>query len=242
MLCAEVTGNPDGRAMLMIHGLLSSNAQWDANRDALGRDLRLVMVELPGHGRSAAPGAAEAYRADRILTGLEAVRRDAAVERWWVCGQSLGGAVAVRYCLAHPDRVLGLILTNARAVFGVDRPGDDVLPASTRDLRLHPINATRLPPDVKARLVDAADAVPLHVFGHFASQLDAWRSSDELSRLQVPVLLVNGRWETRFQPHVAEARAALPQLEVVDLEGGHAINAEQPGAFNAAVVDFVGRH
>src|SRR3954471_6390055 len=202
--------------MLMIHGLLSGNAQWDPNRDALGRELRMIMVELPGHGRSAAPDAAEDYRAGRILAELERVRSDAGVDRWWVCGQSLGGAVALRYCLVHPDRVLGLILTNTRAAFGVDRPDDDraasraardprprSMPASTRDLPLHPINATRLPPDVKARLVDAADAVPLHAVGHFAFQLDAWSSSDQLSRLRVPVLLVNGRWEKLFQPHVA---------------------------------------
>jgi 2-succinyl-6-hydroxy-2,4-cyclohexadiene-1-carboxylate synthase len=240
--------------MLMVHGLLSSNSQWDMNRDALGNDLHLIMVELIGHGRSPTSQDADDYGPERLLAEIDRIRADAGIERWWVCGQSLGGAVVLRYGLAFPDRVHGVIFTNSRAAFGVGRgeTGADNQarparaaanrPVTTRDLAIHPIHASRLPSPLKGRIVAAADAVELPVVGHFGRQLNAWRSVDELAELHVPVLLVNGRWETGFGPHVDEARAAIRHLEVVDLDGGHAINVEQAEGFNDAVLDFVARH
>ena len=241
--------------MLMLHGMLSSNAQWDLNRDALGRELHLLIAELPGHGRSPEYDDPAHYAPSHVIAELERIRVEAGVERWWVCGQSLGGAIAIRYCLAHPERVFGLIFTNSRAAFGVSRSaqltparsdsGNDAMPPgpkATRDLPMHPINATRLPQPLKDRMVCAADAVQMQTFYDFASRMHEWQSVGDFSALQVPVLLVNGRWEKRFQPHIAEARSKIARLDVVNLEGGHAINAEKSAEFDAAVLDFVNRN
>ncbi len=240
--------------MLMLHGMLSSNAQWDLNSDALGQELHLFMAELPGHGRSPAYDDPAHYAPGWVIQELEQIRVKAGIERWWVCGQSLGGAIAIRYCLAHPEHVSGLIFTNSRAVFGVsrsnppepDRPGGDPdptpVPLTTRDLPIHPINATRLPQPLRERLIRAADAVRIQTFHEFAAHMKEWQSVDDLPQLQVPVLLVNGRWEKRFQPYIVEARSRIARLDIVDLEGGHAINAEQPEGFNTAAIDFVKRN
>ncbi len=237
--------------MLLVHGLLSCNSQWDANRDALGNELHLIMVELVGHGHSPMSDGADDYGPARLLAAIDRIRAEAGIERWWVCGQSFGAAVVLRYSLAFPDRVLGVIFTNSRAAFGVRRNEAGAVnharperapatkPVTTRDLPIHPIHASRLPPALKSRLVAAADTVELPVLGYFGRHLDAWRCVDDLAELDVPVLLVNGRWESGFRPHVEEARAAISQLQVVDLEGGHAINAEQPEGFNDAVLHFV---
>lgn len=247
-------GRTDGPAMLLVHGMLSSNSQWDTNRDVLGDRLHLVMVELIGHGRSPKSDNAEDYGPDRVLAEIDRIRADAGIERWWVCGQSLGAAVVLRYSLAFPHRVLGVIFTNSRAAFGVRRGearasnqsgsgrAPSTSPVTTRDLPIHPIHASRLPPAQKDKLVAAADAVDLSVVRQLGRQMEGWRCVDDLAELHMPVLLVNGQWEKGFRPHVDEARAAIPHLEVVNLEGGHAINAEQPDGFNAAVLGFVTRH
>lgn len=96
-MIVETTGNPAGQPMLMLHGMLSSNAQWDLNKDALGQQLHLIMVELPGHGRSPAYDDPSQYTPDHVLDEIERIRIEAGVDRWWVCGQSLGGAIAIRY-------------------------------------------------------------------------------------------------------------------------------------------------
>ena len=244
----EEAGNPAGPPMLMLHGFLSSNAQWHLNRAALGEHYRLLMVELVGHGRSEAPDEPDAYALDRLIAQIETIRETAGIERWWVCGQSLGGAIAIQYCLAMPDRVHGLIFTNSRAAFGIKREGvsaeDGKRPplTSTRDLAVHPINATRLDDEIKRLLVEAADGMPIHAVRHFLRRRHTWQSTDRMHELTMPVLLVQGRWESAFRPFADQARMLIQRLEVVEVEGGHAINAEQPDAFNAAVIDFVSRH
>ena len=244
----EEAGNPAGAPMLLLHGFLSSNAQWHLNREALGEHYRLLMVELVGHGRSDAPDDAAAYTLDRLIEHIESIRENTGVERWWVCGQSLGGAIAIQYCLAMPDRVQGLIFTNSRAAFGIKREGvsaENGKPpplTTTRDLGVHPINASRLDDEIKQLLVEAADAMPIHAVRHFLRRRHTWKSTDRMHELAIPVLLVQGRWESAFRPFAEEAKTLIERLEVVEIEGGHAINAEQPHAFNEAVVDFISRH
>ena len=246
MLHVDDSGDSDGPPVLFVHGFMSSNLQWEPNRHRLGAQLRLLLVEQPGHGRSPGPDDPSAYRAETVLDQLDQLRVDRGIDRWWVVGQSLGGAVVLRYALRHPDMVAGLVFTNSRAVFGMAgrrAEGRSGLPAEPtreqiRALPYHPSNAKRLPADLQARMVEAADAIPLAVFRHLRSG-GPWHSSKELDQLQVPTLLINGRFEKAFQPCVAEARAAIADLRVVDLDGGHSVNIDQPEAFDRAVLDFI---
>lgn len=245
----EEAGDPAGPPILMVHGFLSSNAQWDLNRDVLGERYRLLMVELVGHGGSAAPTEADGYSIDAHIAQFEAIRERHGIEQWWVCGQSLGGAISILYCLAEPERVHGLVFTNSRAAFGIKRQGvsseknaPPLRIEATRDMPVHPINAKRLPEDIKARMVAAADAMPVHAANHFLARRHTWDSTARMHELAMPVLLVNGRWESAFQPFAEQAASLIPDVEVVELEGGHAINAENPDGFNAAVLDFLARH
>ena len=240
-------GNPSGEPMLLIHGFMSSRHQWAPNLERLGAWFRTIRIELPGHGDSPPPGDASGFTPPVLLGAIDEVRDRLGLDRWWVVGHSLGGAVGIRYGLAHPERTLGLVFTNSRAVFGIGRSeggqaAPPMQPTSRDDLRrlpYHPIHAKRFPADLQERMVEVADAMDLSVFANLSASGGAWRSSDELHQLTRPVLLVNGSWESAFQPHVDDARRSIPDLRVVDLEGGHSINIEQPEAFDWAVIDFI---
>ncbi|MGH1488645.1 MAG: alpha/beta fold hydrolase [Acidimicrobiales bacterium] len=248
-LSFEETGNPDGQPLLLIHGYMSSNNQWELNREALGQHLRLILVEQPGHGGSPAPDDRADYAPEPVVAAIEEVRKAVGVERLWVGGHSLGGAMALRYALANQQLVNGVVMTNTRAAFGIardpaERPEVTMEPGTfdRHLIHVHPIRAKRWPEDLKAKLVHDADTMPGTALANTAASSPLWRSVDELHRLQVPTMLVNGRWEKQFQPCVEQAREAITQLEVTDLEGGHSINIEQPDGFNQAVLDFIARH
>ena len=250
-LNVEVAGNPEGPPVMLLHGFMSSNAQWMANTGALGEHLHLHMIELPGHGASPVPADDDGYRPDAILSAIERVRADAGVESWWVIGQSLGGAVAIRYVLDHTHRARGLVFTNSRAAFGIARrrPKDGASAAprdrqitNLRDMPMHPINAKRFPADIKEAMVAAADAMDPAAAMGITRFRNAWRSVDRFGELAVPALLVNGRWESAFQECVPTATEHIPDLRLVELEGGHSINVEQAEGFDEAVLGFVRRH
>lgn len=244
----EVTGNPDGEVLMLLHGYMSSNSQWDLNREHLGQHLCLVLVEQIGHGRSPAPEQPEWYEREHTLQALEQIRAEVGIERWWVGGHSLGGAVAIRYALANPDTTKGLLFTNTRAAFGISRPKQadgkpqNPLPANRHDIPFHPIHAKRYPEDLKAKLVAEADAMADHALVLTSRGSTIYRSVDDMHTLAMPTLLITGRWEKLFRPCVPQARQAIPDFEVVELEGGHSINIEQPEGFNHAVIDFIARH
>jgi pimeloyl-ACP methyl ester carboxylesterase len=88
-------------------------------------------------------------------------------------------------------------------------------------------------------MVDAADAMTVAATNQFLARRHTWKSTERMAELAMPVLLVNGRWESAFQEFVDQAVDLIPKLQVVSLEGGHAINAEQPEQFNAAVITFI---
>ena len=246
-----------GPYLLLVHGMLSSRAQWAPNLRALSRVCRPVRLELYGHGRSPAPESIDAYHPDRYVEAFERIRQEIGAERWMVCGQSLGAALTLRYALDHPERVQAQLLTNtASALSGPEwaerlrAPMESLLRAveahgraALERMPVHPAQARRLAPQVKAALV--ADAA-LHDPGGVArSGLGTVVHSTLGHRLRenrVPALLVCGAREERFRALRDAAEKAMPGLEVVDLDGGHSVNLDAVAGFDRAATEFIARH
>jgi len=247
MLNYEVLGNPDGPTLALIHGFMSSNAQWDLNVDRLGAELRLVLIELRGHGDSPAPEDPARYERAVTVASIDEVREAVGCDAWWIGGHSLGGATAIRYAIDHPDRVRGLIYTNTRAAYSTPRNTTDVVSTVTeglgdlRSLPYHPIHAKRFPEDLKAKMVAIADNMAPHAIRNTVAARNGASSRNDQHRLSMPVLLVNGRYERNFQKYIEVAREQISDLEIVELEGGHSVNIEQAEGFDQAVLAFVAR-
>jgi pimeloyl-ACP methyl ester carboxylesterase len=105
-------GPRDGPALVLLHGYSASLHAWEPWVRTLSDDYRVITLDLPGHGltRTRQPYAAgrEGYEAivDQLTTRL-------GVQRFTLGGNSMGGGVAWRYALAHPDRIEGLVLVDA---------------------------------------------------------------------------------------------------------------------------------
>jgi proline iminopeptidase len=74
---------------------------------------KLVYVDNRGRGKSDRAKGPRGYTIENDVLDLEAVRRSLGAERWIVYGRSYGGMVAQAYAIAHPERVLGLIVSNS---------------------------------------------------------------------------------------------------------------------------------
>jgi pimeloyl-ACP methyl ester carboxylesterase len=248
----------DGRGpyLLLVHGYLSSRAQWLPNLAALGQVCRPVVVELWGHGRSPAPDDPSLYHPDAYLEQFEALRRRLGAERWAICGQSLGAALTLRYALACPERVLAQVFTNSNSALAEEGWEERVRPLmeaqarlllrdGRRAMREHPLSPTRgsrLPPEVREALVaDLSLHDPRGVAWTGLYTVPPSSVRGRIGQNRVPSLLVVGEREERFQEHRRYAEAHMPLLEVVALPAGHAVNLEAAAAFDAAVVRFLAR-
>ena len=249
----EVHDRGQGPYMLMVHGFLSSRAQWHVNLDALTQFCRPVLVELLGHGRSPSPADLQVYAVAAYMRAFEAIRAQLGAERWLICGQSFGAGLAIHYALEHADRTMGLVFTNSNSALSVPNDPERAASQDERaraiaaggkqalwDLRIHPRNAKRFPEAIKAELV--ADADMLAPEGILRSL--AWTSPDlalahRLRDISVPTLFINGIWEKRFQPLRDKIAAGIPGVIVADYPGGHSINIEAADGFDTSVRAFV---
>jgi 2-succinyl-6-hydroxy-2,4-cyclohexadiene-1-carboxylate synthase len=250
----DVHGDGTKPYLLLMHGFLSSRAQWRANLDALACVSTPVTVELLGHGRSASPEDHGAYAVAAYVRRFEALRERLGAERWFICGQSFGAGLTIRYALEHPERVIGQVFTNS--VSGLSPPlggsqreravraaafeagGREALEA----LPFYPRPSKRLAREVWEDLVADAELItPAAIARAMMTTVPELSVAADLGRISVPTLLVNGTREAAFQPLRDLASREIPGVKIVDVEGGHSINLDRPDAFNAAVAAFISR-
>lgn len=82
-----------GRPLVMIHGLGGSARSWDRVSPALAEKRRLILLDLPGHGRSQSGSAADTFEAmtnsvEEFLVQQKLIAAD-------VVGSSLGGRIVL---------------------------------------------------------------------------------------------------------------------------------------------------
>ena len=101
-----------GQAVLLVHGFGTNSFVWRNVGPAIAlANLTAFAVDMLGYGASDRPSdadygiAAQAEYLDRALTALRMARAT-------VVGLDLGGAVALRFAAAHPERVEKLVLIN----------------------------------------------------------------------------------------------------------------------------------
>jgi alpha/beta hydrolase family protein/berberine-like enzyme len=109
------SGDADGVALVLLHGLSDSGGSFEPVLSHLPPSVRALAVTLRGHGD--APKPADGYDVDQPAADVVAVLDDAGVQRAVVAGHSMGSIVAARLALDAPERVAGLVLMGAKPTF-----------------------------------------------------------------------------------------------------------------------------
>ncbi|MFT4631736.1 MAG: pimeloyl-ACP methyl ester carboxylesterase [Candidatus Azotimanducaceae bacterium] len=105
-------GNPGGQPVVLIHGSNASLHTWEAWRERLGDDFRIITLDLPGHGLTGrVPD--DDYSPAGFTTAIDAVVNHIGVDSFVLGGNSMGGGATWRYALAHPEKVSAMILIDA---------------------------------------------------------------------------------------------------------------------------------
>jgi len=105
-------GLREGRTVVLVHGFAASLHAWEPWVARLSKDYRVVTLDLAGHGLTRTPDAYQ-ISTDGQVAIVDAVTRRLGIERFVLGGNSMGGAVAWNYALAHPERLQGLVLVDA---------------------------------------------------------------------------------------------------------------------------------
>jgi pimeloyl-ACP methyl ester carboxylesterase len=252
VLHVEVDGA--GPLVCLTHGFGGSARNLRPQVRVLAERYRAACFDLRGHGRSEAPADPEAYVAERLAADFGRVLDHLREARAVVGGISLGAALAVRFALAHPDRVRGLVLASfppgaeAGRQRGWARDFADAIEREGLEAageRYAWGSESGFDPGtrklVRAGFLEHAPHALAHILRRvLAVQPDAAALGAALAPLALPVLVVAGGAD-RVSRRSCEALAGpLPSARLVVVEGaGHVVNLAARDPFNRVLLEFL---
>ena len=238
-------GDPTGQAVVLIHGYTDNARDWVPLLPYLSSRLRLILVDLRGHGRSDKPECCYtrwdfAYDVKLLLDALGVPRAD-------VVGHSLGSLITQSFAENWPERTRRVVLIASsggpRAGSAPRKPAYDYA-SQIRQLK-EPIDpdspfmiewwSSPTPVDeefLRRERRDAA-AIPLRVWLAVLDQGLVYEDLQRtLPRLKAPALLIWGSKDPIMDEEGRQTlREALPRAQVKVFPGlGHNPIWEDPGA------------
>ncbi|NEW83885.1 MAG: alpha/beta hydrolase [Mariniphaga sp.] len=102
----------DGRPLLLLHSYWGSHILFDHLASALSVKMKVIRIDLPGHGKSGIPPLD--YTFEKFADVLnELLNRLEVDEKVSIIGHSMGGYVAMAYAVKYPERINSLVLMNS---------------------------------------------------------------------------------------------------------------------------------
>lgn len=109
MLNYEVKGR--GPAIVLLHGYLENLKMWKPLAETLSKDYQVIMLDLPGHGKSGVLGEVHTMElmAEQVKDTLEYLE----IQQALFVGHSMGGYVSLALAEKYPERVKAFVLLNS---------------------------------------------------------------------------------------------------------------------------------
>jgi len=248
-----------GPRVVLMHGLFGQGKNWTSIAKTLADEARVIMVDLPNHGRS---GWTDAVTYGETAHAVADALRAGSDEPLNVVGHSMGGKVAMALALLEPQLVERLVVADIAPVRYERISGfaDYVTGMRSIDLsrlRTRAEAGDRLQPYVPD---DVVRSFLLQNLRRDAGSDTGWRWQMNLSLLggrladlgdwpdlhtapfPGPVLWIAGGRSDYITPEYGPAmRALFPRTQLFTIKNaGHWVHSEQPDIFVAALRRFFG--
>jgi pimeloyl-ACP methyl ester carboxylesterase len=111
--------------VMLLHGSNADLHTWDAWTADLARDHRVIRFDQIGHGLTGAdPGGG--YAPQTFADDVGRMADKLGVGRFVLAGNSMGGGIALRFALAHPERLDGLVLIDSAGAPRLGKPAGNI--------------------------------------------------------------------------------------------------------------------
>jgi 2-succinyl-6-hydroxy-2,4-cyclohexadiene-1-carboxylate synthase len=246
--------------VLLLHGFTGSSESWYEHIPALAQHVRVLAPDLIGHGLTDIPGDPARYRMEEASADLVTLLEQACALPAALLGYSMGGRLALHTALTYPETLSALIIESASpglqdAASRADRAATDgalaarileiAVPAFIDEWEALPLFASqqRLSPERRAaqrqiRLSQSPAGLANSLRGMgTGAQPSLW---DRLGELTMPVLLIAGEHDAKFEAITEAMAGAIENAERCIIEdAGHTTHLEQPDQFQQAVLNFL---
>lgn len=247
----EETGK--GVPLVLIHGMGGDTTAWSHLIPELSKEVRCIAVDLRGHGKSDKPDMpyTQDLFAEDVATLLDKLRVDQA----YICGSSMGGFVALKMALNHPQKVKGLILidtathmppkslevaTRLGKIF-MEKGLDAYFEAEVKEI-FHPMFVRRHKDAVKAFIDSKKTRDPAIAMRIQQGNMKSPIAMDKaIKNIKIPTLIIHGKEDTVVPFRESELmHKKIPNSEIAIIPfTGHAAILERKDFFADMILYFI---
>lgn len=232
--------------VVLLHGIGNSSAAWDQVVKKLPDDLRVISIDLLGHGASPSPRWPRYDASVQARSVMHTLLRINYGRPVVMVGHSMGALVAVEFAKRYPPFVKSLVLCSAP--FYIEQPAEQRLPNRNRMLkelytllRRHPEKFTNsVALAMKLRLLPASFHVDEGNVDIYMAALEAsiinQTAIQDVSHLKKPIQLLHGALDpVVIRNNLEYVCAQNPGASLTSVMAGHEIT----GLYVQAVIDAI---
>jgi pimeloyl-ACP methyl ester carboxylesterase len=226
--------------VLFIHGAGGGQFTWSYQKGFFEKQFSPIVLELPGHGDSGGEGEDEI---GKYAEHIHSLLNELGLQKVFLVGHSMGGAITQTIALTHPEMVKGIVLVGTGAklkVFPMILNGIKANFKETIPQIIRFAYSRKTPLELIERGVnDMLRCRPEVLYGDFLA-CDRFNFIDQIEKIDLPTLILCGD-EDQLTPvkysQFLHQTIKGSKLEILP-DAGHMVMMESPGAFNQKVGEF----
>ncbi len=245
--------------IILLHGFMGSGQGFQTVISLLKPFCNPVTIDLLGHGRTDGTNSFHQFEVNKQIEDLHQIITEITKEATLLYGYSMGGRLALRYALKHPESIRALILESTH--YGLENEHEmkqrrqldekrakaieDDFPSFIREWQMLPLfqggtkpseKTTNPYPAIQQQQYPEQIANSLRGFG--AGQMPSVKN--RLSELALPVLLLAGAADEKYTSIACQMHKELPESTISIIpDAGHRVHTDHPQAIVSAVKAFV---
>lgn len=248
-------GSSNNRAIIFIHGFPYDHTMWKAQIDELSKNYFCITYDIRGLGES--PAGDGQFTMEQFVDDLEIVVNELKLDKPVICGLSMGGYITLRALERMQDKFSAAILCDTRS------EADNNEGKLKRASAIRRINLEGLIPftydfirncfadefknnkqtELKKIIEKSSEFNPIGVKGCLLAMLSRTDTTQSLSKIKIPTLLICGEQDSLTPPSVMkEMFHKIPKAEFVEIKNaGHMTPIENPDEVNNAIKRFLSK-
>ena len=247
----EYLDQGEGEVILLLHGLGSTKADWELQKEKFSSDFRIIAPDIRGHGNSTKPKDREAYGIPQFAEDMKLLLDKLDIAKCIVVGFSMGGAIAFEMATKYNDLISKMVIVNTAPDFNtLGEMGDQMIRERTEMLRSQGMEAMAkkvadgmFPEDDQKDLREAfykrANENDLEAYYNSFITLMNWGIGDKVRSIEIPSLVVASDMD--YTP-VALKESYTSKMKNAKLKiiknSRHGVTMDQPEQFNKALLKF----
>jgi pimeloyl-ACP methyl ester carboxylesterase len=237
----EISGNPNGEWLVLIHGISGSTRCWKNQMDDFNQHFRVLNVDLLGHGNSTALEDYQKYNVSIMANYLRLLMDQLGIEKAHFCGLSLGTIIQQYFCELFPERIISCIFASpickTNYLTKIVNSFADKIFLKIFSTRTYTKLMGHMMLPGKAHETLKVSSSEFRKWWKVVVQGDHYKC---LGKYNIPSLIVVGNQDFCFYDDSLELKEKFTNSEFKVIKGaGHVFIFQKAAEFNQIVIDYI---